>query len=98
MAFSLWYLDAEVIYGLASPDGAVRYVGKTRRPTDRFLQHKKAKSLLGEWVRNSDVTMIALELCKIGEIYSGDRERYWISHYRSSGSKMFNIYPLERAA
>jgi GIY-YIG catalytic domain len=85
----------EIIYGLTSPDGQVRYIGRTTLPGDRFLAHRYAKTALGDWVRSVGATMVEIEFCEYPVVRAGKREFYWIEKYRAMGADLFNVAPIK---
>ena len=86
------------IYALIDPrDGAIRYVGKSRRPAHRLREHV-AESMAkrthkDRWIQQALVAgfrpgMEILELAP-GEA-ADDRERFWIAELRQRGERLVN--------
>jgi len=87
---------AEIIYGLAGPDGLVRYVGRTYQPKRRFRGHHSQRGRVGDWVRQhrGQVRMVVLEdlggedkRCCHGHL---SRERFWIQTLTLAGADLLN--------
>lgn len=87
------------IYILKCPvSGDVRYVGKTINLKKRFNCHyspanKKTKTYLWSWVkglRNKGMKPIMEVIEECGGNWA-ERERYWISFYKTNGAKLCNL-------
>jgi hypothetical protein len=85
------------IYALIDPrDGAVRYIGQTKTPKRRLSGHMGQihDSYKYRWIRRLKALGLrpVMEILEIAtEANWSDRERYWISHYRSIGAKLTNV-------
>lgn len=92
-----WICPDEMVYALRSPDGDVRYIGRTHNPRARYAGHWYSKGRLGVWVRSTGALMVQIEFCKSGKTHAGPREYFWINHYRSLGADLFNVLPRSAA-
>lgn len=105
----MFEIDTEYIYTLTDPrDNAVRYVGKTNNPRNRYQQH------LTQFSNNKEKDAWVQELCstnlqpimniieeiddsrprKEGAESPWYTERCWIKHYLAQGAQLFNA-PLK---
>lgn len=88
------------IYGLKDPrTGLIRYVGKSERPEQRYLNHKanydKVNLHKYYWIKQLrdaglDPQMLILETCLKADWEA--RERFWIAYGLSQGWPLTNIY------
>jgi hypothetical protein len=90
------------IYALVGRrDGTVWYVGMTKNPHRRELQHGKSwqpKTLLGQWLlgpgKNVDLEFRILEEVALNSgLDPADRESHWIFKFRKEGNPIINTYP-----
>lgn len=84
------------IYGLRLKDGPVRYVGQTKKLSNRLrgiLEQRKCGPLLQGWVdRHGDaIEQFVIESCSPAEVDA--KEIFWIGHYRREGHALLNIMP-----
>lgn len=84
---------AHSIYKATTPNGKV-YVGKTNQPLDkRIYDHywlaKKSKTLFAKALNKygDQIVWEILEQSVVGLELANERERYWISHFRSNDKK-----------
>lgn len=104
-------MSEEYIYVLKDPRSMeVRYVGKTSYPTDRFYCHLGANSgnkkkdawtlelrALGQEPLMEVIEYVDFQIpSKEGQETPGERERYWIKHFREAGSNLLNRTPNKR--
>lgn len=80
------------IYALLDPrDNAIRYVGKTIKPNQRFNEHCSDKKLNHKacWIRSlgKKPVMVVLEEC---EAEWAQAEQWWISYFKYLGAKLVN--------
>lgn len=88
------------IYTLIDPrDCCIRYVGKTNVPSKRYRGHLapsklKNNSYKNNWLKElllSDLRPIIDIVEECSEENWQERERYWISYYKSSGHNLTNV-------
>jgi hypothetical protein len=79
------------IYGLAGPDGVIRYVGQTRNPQQRLWHHRKiARGRRGLapvycWMRKAGITNVSLVLLATCDWDQRNEEEVrWIQHLHTS--------------
>jgi hypothetical protein len=79
------------VYGLAGPDGVIKYVGQTvrsvkgRLQSHAFYARRGDKTPVCAWIREvgvDNVTPVQLEVCAHADRY--DRERHWINELKTS--------------
>lgn len=79
------------VYGLAGPDGVIKYVGqtvrdlKTRLRSHAFYARRGDAAPVAAWIRDlgqDNVTPVLLEVCTHADRY--DRERHWVNAHRTS--------------
>lgn len=88
----------DYIYTLSDPrNNKVRYVGKTDNPKRRLAAHIIDKDVCHRtnWIKqltknNLEPIMTIIEKVAKNQSWE-DRERYWISHYRSIGCNLTNM-------
>lgn len=79
------WLYGEVVYCLRSPEGRVRYVGRTSAERERRYAHKCGKRFKG-------CDFQVLEVCRC---HAGKAEHWWIRHFRRIGEPLENIEPYD---
>jgi len=98
----IWKPRHEIVYLIAGPDGAPRYVGRTGQPlADRLKAHRNSPTPVGAWVRANVVKIVGVEQMPdmpADGPSAGDRERYWIERLRAEGCDLFNVWPEMEAA
>ena len=87
------------IYCLKSPDGEIKYVGKTKNIKRRLSAHLyeangKSKRHVLNWIRSLKAqglrpTIEVIEECSV-DVWQ-EREKYWISYYREHTDKLCNL-------
>jgi len=83
------------VYGLAGPDGVVRYVGRSARPWQRFSDHlnSNAKPEIKAWVRELAAAGQEPQLLVLHIVYPGEdaapAELIHIQLHESTG-RLFN--------
>jgi|GEM_PF-7064325 len=87
-------LTSEYIYTVSCPlTGFVVYVGKSKNPNARLLQHcKSAKSEVGKWINAIKYIQLEPVFNIIDSTYGNifKMECYYIDYYRSKGMAIYN--------
>lgn len=91
------------VYGLVDSraPGEVYYVGQSKTPTRRLVEHVARDSRLYLWVwkvlcADAEIWMVELERCKATILER--RERTWIAHFVGLGQAKGNIAHVPHAA
>jgi hypothetical protein len=89
------------IYALIDPrDNAVRYVGQTNEPSNRFSQHITAKPEINlakhQWIQELiaqglEPRFEILECINVSPAVVDEREFYWIQHFQANNIKLTNL-------
>jgi hypothetical protein len=89
------------IYALVDPrDNAVRYVGQTNEPSNRFSQHTTAKPMTNlakhEWIQELKAQGLEprfeiLECINDSAAVVDEREFYWIQHFLENNVELTNL-------
>lgn len=87
------------IYGLYSPDGELRYIGKANNAEQRFLGHlreRRRRTPLYDWIQSLRLDGKTPEMRILATCPADDwerAERQWIFEARLRGERLLNLAP-----